>query len=68
MFLSTTIFIFGYSDINKLLIQDGDIIFQNSNSSQSKAIELATKSKYTHMGIIFKKNVWMCYQNMTSEN
>lgn len=56
IFLSTTIFIFGYSDINKLLIQDGDIIFQNSKSSQSKAIELATKSKYTHMGIIFKKS------------
>lgn len=51
-----TIFIFGYSNIYKLPVQEGDIIFQNSKSSQSKAIELATKSKYTHVGIIFKKS------------
>jgi Orthopoxvirus protein of unknown function (DUF830). len=36
--------------------QDGDLIFHSSNSSQSKAIQLATHSKYSHMGIIFKKN------------
>ncbi len=36
-------------------IQNGDIIFQTSKSSQSKAIQLATGSKYTHMGIIYKK-------------
>ena len=35
-------------------IQDGDIIFQASLSSQSKAIQLATKSKYSHCGIIYK--------------
>jgi len=35
-------------------VQDGDIIFQTSKSSQSKAIQLATKSKYSHMGIIYK--------------
>jgi uncharacterized protein YycO len=34
--------------------QSGDIIFQTSKSSQSKAIQLATKSKYSHMGIIFE--------------
>ena len=33
---------------------DGDIIFQTSKSSQSKAVQLATKSKYSHMGIIYK--------------
>lgn len=33
--------------------QDGDIIFQTSNSGQSKAIQLATNSKYSHMGIIY---------------
>lgn len=37
-------------------IQNGDIIFQTSKSSQSKAIQLATKSKYSHMGIIYKNN------------
>lgn len=35
-------------------IQDGDIIFQTSLSGQSKAIQLATKSSYSHCGIIFK--------------
>lgn len=35
--------------------QNGDIIFQVSQSSQSKAIQLATKSKYSHMGIIYQE-------------
>ena len=35
--------------------QNGDIIFQISQSSQSKAIQLATKSKYSHMGIIYQE-------------
>lgn len=35
-------------------IQDGDLIFQTSLSGQSKAIQLATKSSYSHCGIIFK--------------
>jgi len=37
-------------------IQNGDIIFHTSKSSQSKAIQLATNSKYSHMGIIYKIN------------
>lgn len=36
-------------------IQNGDIIFQTSQSKQSKAIQIATKSKYSHCGIIYKK-------------
>lgn len=36
--------------------QNGDIIFHTSESSQSLAIQKATKSKYTHMGIIYLKN------------
>lgn len=36
--------------------KDGDIIFQSSRSSQSKAVEQATNSPYSHMGIIFIKN------------
>ena len=35
-------------------IKDGDLIFQTSLSQQSKAIQLATKSKYSHCGIIYK--------------
>lgn len=35
-------------------IQNGDLIFQTSLSRQSKAIQLATKSKYSHCGLIYK--------------
>lgn len=35
-------------------LENGDIIFQTSKSSQSKAIQLATNSKYSHMGIIYE--------------
>ncbi len=41
---------------DKIELQDGDIIFQTSKSSQSKAIQLATMSKYSHMGVIYKKD------------
>ena len=34
-------------------IQNGDIIFQTSLSSQSQAIQLATHSQYSHVGIVF---------------
>lgn len=36
-------------------IKEGDIIFHTSKSLQSKPIQLATKSKYSHCGIIYKK-------------
>jgi len=36
-------------------IRNGDLIFQTSLSGQSKAIQLATKSKYSHCGIIYKE-------------
>lgn len=38
------------------LFEDGDIIFQSSMSGQSYAIQLATGSKYSHCGMIFKEN------------
>jgi len=45
--------------INELItngdIQNGDLIFQTSESNQSVAIQLATNSKYSHCGIIFKE-------------
>lgn len=40
--------------LNRTEIQNGDIIFQTSKSSQSKTIQLATNSKYSHMGIIYR--------------
>lgn len=39
-------------DTSKL--EEGDIIFHESKSEQATAIKLATKSKYTHVGIIFQ--------------
>lgn len=40
-------------------IRDGDIIFQESLSRQSSALKIATKSRYTHVGIIFRmKGGW----------
>ena len=45
-------------EVKKLADQDeiknGDLIFQTSLSGQSKAIQLATKSKYSHCGLIYK--------------
>lgn len=35
--------------------QDGDIIFQISQSEQCRAIQLATRSPYAHCGILFKE-------------
>ena len=37
-------------------LKDGDIIFQTSQSSQSLAIQKATHSNYSHIGIIFFRN------------
>src|SRR5690554_1249527 len=43
--------------------QNGDIIFQTSKSGQSKAIQIATGSKYSHMGIIYKQgNDYFVYE------
>ncbi len=36
-------------------IKDGDLIFQTSLSGQSRAIQLATHSEYSHCGIIYKE-------------
>ncbi len=43
--------------------KEGDIIFQSSMSGQSMAIQLATGSKYSHVGMLFKeKNKWFVYE------
>ena len=44
------------SDSKTTNFQSGDIIFQTSESSQSKAIQLATNSQYSHMGIIYEED------------
>lgn len=51
---------FGFISLGKIKLhkdttphKDGDIIFIVNPSGQGKAIQLATKSKYTHVGVIF---------------
>jgi hypothetical protein len=44
-------FVCGNSSAEQL--RDGDLIFQTTHSSSSVAIQKATHSKYSHMGIIF---------------
>lgn len=39
-----------------LSFKEGDIIFQTTNSTQYRAIQLATGSRYTHCGILFEKD------------
>ncbi len=34
-------------------LRNGDIIFQETASAQSKAIQLATHSRYSHVGIVY---------------
>lgn len=36
--------------------RNGDLVFQTSLSRQSKAIQLATDSPYSHMGIVYVEN------------
>src|SRR5688572_2399984 len=44
-------------------LRDGDIIFHESRSAQSRAIQLATKSRYSHMGIVYRQNAnWFVYE------
>ena len=52
LFLLTT----ACSESQNYNFKDGDVIFQDSPSSQSKAIKLATHSKYSHVGIVYNKN------------
>jgi hypothetical protein len=54
------------SDIQPLdSLMEGDILFQISTSGQGKAIQLATKSPYSHCGILFKENnQWMVYEGV----
>ncbi len=49
IFASSSI-LFGKGDYS---FQEGDVLFQITQTKQSKAIQLATKSKYTHVGILF---------------
>jgi hypothetical protein len=44
-------------------LRDADIIFHESRSSQSRPIQLATKSRYSHMGIVYRQDgQWFVYE------
>lgn len=44
-------------------LHNGDLIFQTSQSAQSQAIQLATKSKYSHCGIVYKEDgQWFVFE------
>ncbi|MBP6313086.1 MAG: YiiX/YebB-like N1pC/P60 family cysteine hydrolase [Flavobacteriales bacterium] len=44
-------------------LRSGDILFQTMRGGQSEAIALATGSKWTHVGIVFKENEeWLVYE------
>lgn len=36
-------------------VQDGDLVFQESTSSQSELVQLVTRSRWTHMGVVFNE-------------
>ncbi len=38
------------------IYKDGDLIFQSSLSGQGQAIQIATRSHYSHMGIVYFNN------------
>ena len=54
--LSFTAFHTGKKSKSDKPLKNGDIIFIVNPSGQGKAIQLATKSKYTHVGVIFIEN------------
>lgn len=45
------------------ILREGDVIFQTSNYGQSLAVQKATESKYSHVGILFRENEsWFVYE------
>jgi permuted papain-like amidase YaeF/Yiix C92 family enzyme len=56
-FLAACLFAaFGSADSAAPALQDGDIVFQTSRSSQSEAVQRATGSPYSHMGMVVHRN------------
>lgn len=57
LFIANSMFgniLFGAHPMNQLeKIQEGDMIFQTSQSKQCEAVRIATNSKFSHCGIVF---------------
>ena len=44
-------------------LRDGDLIFHTSQSAQSRAIQLATHSAWSHCGIVYKHGAtWQVFE------
>lgn len=57
LWLAAMILLFsGCTDSAEYQPRNGDIIFQTSESAQSRGIQLATHSPYSHMGIVYVEN------------
>ncbi len=66
IFAFSTLFAFAQEAKQVLItdkIREGDIIFQETSGELSEAIKQATHSKFSHCGIILKKeNKWMVFE------
>ena len=57
LYLPLLLLVVGCSDKTRLPpVEDGDVIFQTSRSSQSIAIQHATGSRFSHMGLVLMHN------------
>ncbi len=45
----------GSYDAGGLGLREGDVLFQTSRSAQSQAIQLATHSRWSHVGLLFRE-------------
>ena len=54
--LTLLLLLVGCGKSENLTLKNGDIIFQDSPSSQSQAIKLATHSDFSHVGIVYNQN------------
>lgn len=54
--LGVFLFVLAIARAGEPEFRNGDIIFQRSNSSQCEAITAATRSRYTHVGIVLFEN------------
>ncbi|MGZ3932854.1 MAG: YiiX/YebB-like N1pC/P60 family cysteine hydrolase [Bacteroidia bacterium] len=55
-FILSAFFFCSFHAIKEPELKNGDIIFISGTSGQGQAIQLATKSKFTHVGIVFIEN------------
>jgi hypothetical protein len=51
------------SPVKQVALHEGDLIFHTSQSAQSKAIQLATHSPYSHCGLLYKSSgEWQVFE------